>query len=201
MDKSFAVYAQKCPDYLLETQKLFPEMGLHWSRQHEWPFCLYHAELDKSHICLDIGSGDSPIKYRVAESCKNLYCLEYEPFDKSEKKDNIYFIKGDGRYVPFPAQSFDRVFCISVIEHIPENRFKVIEETVRVLKPGGKLLLTYDVLMSGVCSITNREESNKILDYLKIDRIDHSPTIEMCSFMENGKSHTIAAILVHYVKP
>jgi len=45
----------------------------------------------------------------------------------------------------FKDKYFDKVYCISVIEHLPEDiAFKGIKEMARVLKKGGLLILTLD---------------------------------------------------------
>ena len=43
--------------------------------------------------------------------------------------------------LPFPDASFDAVFCIEVIEHVP-NPFGALTEIHRVLRPGGVLTLS-----------------------------------------------------------
>ncbi|GAB4483178.1 MAG: hypothetical protein Kow00124_32470 [Anaerolineae bacterium] len=47
----------------------------------------------------------------------------------------------DATALTLPDESFDRVVCISVIEHIPDDR-AAIREMARVLRPGGLLALT-----------------------------------------------------------
>ena len=48
--------------------------------------------------------------------------------------------------LPFPDARFDRVFCLSVIEHIPREIWpRCIGELERVLKPGGRLVITMDM--------------------------------------------------------
>lgn len=42
--------------------------------------------------------------------------------------------------IPFATNTFDGILCIEVIEHIPDTE-KTIAEMVRVLKPGGKLII------------------------------------------------------------
>lgn len=57
------------------------------------------------------------------------------------------------RYHPYPAdrlqfpeRHFDRVFCLSVMEHIPlELWAKCMAEFERVLRPGGRLVITLDM--------------------------------------------------------
>lgn len=61
--------------------------------------------------------------------------------------------RGAVRYHPhpadrlaFPDRNFDRVFCLSVMEHIPRGLWKgCMQEFERVLKPGGRLLITLDM--------------------------------------------------------
>jgi SAM-dependent methyltransferase len=43
--------------------------------------------------------------------------------------------------IPEPDAAFDAILCSEVLEHIPEPA-KVLDEFVRLLKPGGKLVLT-----------------------------------------------------------
>jgi SAM-dependent methyltransferase len=45
--------------------------------------------------------------------------------------------------IPFADGAFDLVTCVSVIEHIPDYK-RALAEMVRVLAPGGRLLLTTD---------------------------------------------------------
>jgi len=46
----------------------------------------------------------------------------------------------------FPDAHFDRVFCLSVIEHIPHDLWPAcVCELERVLRPGGRLVITMDM--------------------------------------------------------
>lgn len=48
--------------------------------------------------------------------------------------------------LPFPKNSFDQVLFLEVLEHIkPSETFTVLEELVRVLRPGGQLFLSVPV--------------------------------------------------------
>jgi SAM-dependent methyltransferase len=76
------------------------------------------------------------------------------------KRSNISYVYGDLRNTLFRDDCFDEIVCISTLEHVgmdntflysrddrfdenqPRDYLKVIEEFRRVLKPGGKLLLT-----------------------------------------------------------
>ncbi|MBN9692747.1 MAG: glycosyltransferase [Verrucomicrobia bacterium] len=45
--------------------------------------------------------------------------------------------------LPVPDATYDVVTCISVVEHVPFKR-AALREALRVLKPGGRLILTFD---------------------------------------------------------
>lgn len=50
--------------------------------------------------------------------------------------------------IPFPSATFDLITSISVLEHIPAVE-RAVAEMFRVLKPGGRLLLTTDCSPGG----------------------------------------------------
>jgi SAM-dependent methyltransferase len=55
------------------------------------------------------------------------------------------FVVGDVREIPFPDGSFDFVYAGGVVEHFVETR-TAVAEMARVLRPGGRLLLTVPAL-------------------------------------------------------
>jgi SAM-dependent methyltransferase len=73
-------------------------------------------------IGLNIGSG-------VTNYSQNIINFDLQPFK------NVAVI-GDLFHLPFKDNSFDYVFSIYVLEHIPDTK-KAINEMLRVLKPGG----------------------------------------------------------------
>lgn len=50
--------------------------------------------------------------------------------------DNVHFQQGVGENIPFSDNTFDFVISLAVLEHV-QNVAAVVEETYRVLKPGG----------------------------------------------------------------
>ncbi len=53
--------------------------------------------------------------------------------------------------LPWPPASFDAVMCIDAVNHLPDRRF-VLAEWARVLKPGGRLLFTDPIVVTGPLS-------------------------------------------------
>jgi len=55
--------------------------------------------------------------------------------------DRLTFIRQDASQLPFEENTFDAVTCIEALEFMP-SPLRVLEELVRVLRPGGVLLIT-----------------------------------------------------------
>jgi ubiquinone/menaquinone biosynthesis C-methylase UbiE len=74
--------------------------------------------------------------------------------------DRVRFQRADAMSLPFPAGSFDAVWALESILHMPD-REHVLREVARVLRPGGQLVLS-DVFQR----LPVPEESRPVLDHL-----------------------------------
>ncbi len=67
-------------------------------------------------------------------------------------QDQVQFRLADVREpLPFAEQSFDAVVCMDAICHMPERR-RLLSEWRRVLRPGGRMLYTDPVVVTGFVS-------------------------------------------------
>ncbi len=58
----------------------------------------------------------------------------------------VAYVNGRCEQLPFADSSFDVITCVSVLEHIvPGNDRLALREMARVLKPDGRLVVTFDV--------------------------------------------------------
>jgi SAM-dependent methyltransferase len=64
--------------------------------------------------------------------------------------DQVEFRHGDaGQRLPFDDASFDAIICIDAINHL-YNRMDVLMEWYRVLRPGGRILFTDPITVTGM---------------------------------------------------
>lgn len=130
---------------------------LYWSRRVEYPWAVSSLyPYNKTEVVLDVGSDGSPLPYYLAQLVRKTYGLDNGP-DSVEfmvkaveklKLNNMVAVLGDARKLDFPADFFDKVFCISVVEHIEKGAQGAIDEIVRVTKPTGKAAITLDVIIT-----------------------------------------------------
>ncbi|HET7321899.1 MAG TPA: class I SAM-dependent methyltransferase [Longimicrobiaceae bacterium] len=120
---------------------------LHPGKRWEYPWALERADLEPGSRVLDAGSGDSIFPIYLARHGYRVTAVDLAfsgTLDALHGVD-VDYVRADLTSLPQPDESFDAVFCISVIEHLPEGRIPfAMQQMRRVLKPGGRLLLTTD---------------------------------------------------------
>lgn len=88
---------------------------------------------------LDFGCGSKPYEslFRNSKSYIGLD-IEVSGHSHQDSKVDVFY---DGKKIPFQKETFDGIVCFEVVEHV-FNIDDVLSEMHRVLKPGGKLLLS-----------------------------------------------------------
>jgi ubiquinone/menaquinone biosynthesis C-methylase UbiE len=103
---------------------------------------------------LDAGSGVTPFAHALSARGIQADACDYDGRLIGELKhfapEHIYgsavtYTQQDLTAITYPDEMFDAISCISVLEHIPApSDQRAIDELLRVLKPGGLLILTVD---------------------------------------------------------
>jgi len=143
----------------------WPRDPIHtWSRLWEYPYIYYHLQRIKEQSpnenlrVLDFGSGVTFFPFSVAQLGYDITCADIDPVcavdipaaakivRHTPGSVKVVLIK-DG-IIPVESESQDIVYCISVLEHIP-NFESVIDEIQRVLKPSGQFIFTIDIDLRG----------------------------------------------------
>lgn len=91
-----------------------------------------------SGTCLDVGCGSKPYAAFFSH-CESYIGLEVETEIALQSFAPEYFY--DGTTFPFAPNSFDSLVSFEVLEHV-KNPDVIINEIIRVLKPGGKLIIS-----------------------------------------------------------
>ncbi len=97
---------------------------------------------DARYAIRDIGSDKSILNLGsgVKEIREDVINVDFFPFDNVD-------IVADIADLPFADQSIDAVICEFVLEHVP-NSAKVVEETKRILRPGGVVYISVPFVAS-----------------------------------------------------
>lgn len=124
-------------------------------RNLEVPAVLNEVQVQPGEKVLDVGSPKLPslylsycrgadvfatdlFPYFFEEYSHYLACLGAPPSGASYRME-----ARDARALPYPDNHFDKVYAISVVEHIEDlGDSQAVREMARVLKPGGRLSLT-----------------------------------------------------------
>lgn len=150
-----------------------------WSRQWEFPYVYekvlshYTGSATKKFKVMDAGSGVTFFPYYIAETFDNseIHCVDFNksyetifPETNKTQKKQVFFSKKSLDSTGFENEYFDAIYCISVLEHT-KNYKQIIDEFFNVLKPGGRLILTFDISLDGRNDISPKGAVT-LIDYL-----------------------------------
>ena len=113
-------------------------------------------DLQPGHRVLDMGAGAGRHAFEVYRRGADIVALDYSLADLKDVSSlfsamqgageapagtSATTVNGDGTCLPFPDDTFDRIICSEVMEHIPDDA-AAARELARVLKPGGTMAVT-----------------------------------------------------------
>lgn len=146
LSRSHFGWFSKCPSRVFEYPWLFSEIG---------------SAVDRR--ILDIGAGVSPLPLLLAEHGARVVTVDNSPLirelnrgennwtewgylDYGHLTSSISSLNKDILSVHFEGNSFDCVYSVSVVEHVPASvRREIWHKVMRWLENDGKLLLTIDL--------------------------------------------------------
>ena len=112
--------------------------------------------LREGDLVLDMGAGAGRHSFECFRRGAQVVALDYDYGELGEVRKLFWAMReageaqsdglgvalnGDALRLPFPDDTFDRVICSEVFEHIPDDE-GAMRELARVLKPGGMLAAT-----------------------------------------------------------
>lgn len=161
----------------------WPSDALHnWSRVWEYPYVYYHlrsllAKSPRARTIVDLGSGITFFPFALAKLGFNVTCCDIDPVCKPAiaraskimpvAPGSVEFKLIESSTLPLEAETNDALYCLSVLEHIP-NFEVTIKEVARALKPGAQFLLTCDLDLRGDLEL-GQQRFYQLLDLLGED--------------------------------
>ncbi len=93
-----------------------------------------------NNVVCDLGCGNGSILKFLSSKIKEGYGIDKNTPEFEEK--NLHFIRGDIiQSLPFENEKFDVILLLAILEHL-ESPNSVFYEAYRILKPGGRFILT-----------------------------------------------------------
>ena len=103
---------------------------------------------------MDLGSGVTFFPFSLARLGLRVTCTDIDPICERDlalagacvphSPGNVHFRLINNERLPFKDGGCDVLYCISVLEHIPDFE-NTVREMARVLNPGGLCLITCDL--------------------------------------------------------
>lgn len=158
--------------------KLANDYDIRWSYYNEATVAhtLARLEVSKDMSVLDVGCGTGNLLKAIARSLPTIKLSGLEPTEAMldiarEKLGSSASLKqGFAEEIPFEDESFDAILSNSMFHYIqkPEG---FLEEAVRILKPGGQIIITdwcYDFMTSKINNLMLRLRNDS---YSKIYKV------------------------------
>ena len=163
-----------------------------WASPEEFTEIVRLLELTKNSSALELGCGTGGCALHFAEStgCR-VTALDVNPEgiksatalaqSKSLQSHVTFLLHDAATHLPFPDSAFDAVYSNDAMCHIPD-RLAVLREFHRILKPGGHLLFTDALVLTGIISDEELAVRSSIGHYLFVPRGENERLLEQSGF-------------------
>ena len=195
---TYAHYTTYNADFLKKHGEALAKYGRHWgqdpfglwSRRYEYPFVGekvidYGKTLgDRSIKILDAGSGVTFFDYLICDQLPTatVTCVDYDKsyhqmfadISANTSHQRVSFVEAALQSLPHTTGEFDSLACLSVLEHT-DNYAQIVKEFSRVIKPGGQLVLTFDLSLDGKFPLSKPQATDllaHVAEYFTIQEID-----------------------------
>lgn len=135
-EEVIAYYNNLAPNY---DQDRFENSYGKFIHNQELEFLKRHTILKGNNLNLGCGTG------RFMEFCSHGFDISKNMISEAKRKfPNKEFNSGNAIYTAYDSNSFDTIICLHVIMHLnKEESNKIIREALRILKPGGHLIIDH----------------------------------------------------------
>ncbi len=152
------------PDFCMRMIGPFGFQENSGTRKGEYPWCYYATNLRPGMEVVEIGPGASGFQFALSQAGVRVTSVDpvinpHESVDwvfsekefqklKRALRADVHFIRQYLQDAGLSSNTYDRVFSISVIEHIPgEEAIQLLKEAARILKPRGFFIATIDLFL------------------------------------------------------
>jgi SAM-dependent methyltransferase/uncharacterized protein YbaR (Trm112 family) len=110
-----------------------------------WYFSAYPSECLRGKTLLDVGCGKGRHIFFAAKHASKVIGVDLSPavdaaFDNVGHLENVHIVQGDLFHLPLRPKTFDMVYSLGVLHHLPEPEAG-FREMLRYGKPGGDVLI------------------------------------------------------------
>ncbi|MFQ6082264.1 MAG: class I SAM-dependent methyltransferase [Candidatus Aminicenantia bacterium] len=133
--------------YFAKVAKKWDEIRAGYFTEEVREIAIAKADLSSEMIVADVGTGTGFIAIGLAPLVKKVYCIDNSPEMLKVAKRNLRKFKNielklaDGQNIPLQDERLDAVFANMYLHHSPDP-LAAIKEMMRILKPGGRLIIT-----------------------------------------------------------
>ena len=133
-----------------------------WLTADEYRAWLAWLDLTQAAHALEVGCGSGgPALFLARETGAQVIGMDVDEYGVTQANrmaqklgmaERTHFQQADAsQSLPFENASFDAILCIDAINHLPD-RLAVLREWRRLLKPGGRMLFTDPLVVTGILS-------------------------------------------------